>query len=64
MTTNLRLLTFTQAAALVGCSVRTIRRWADLGMFPVTRAPGGHPRVREQWLRKAIEDRTTVEGAQ
>jgi len=61
---SIRLLTFTQAAALVGCSARTIRRWAERGIFPVTRAPGGHPRVREQWLRKAIEDRTMVEGAQ
>ena len=60
MAPSLRLLTFTQAAALVGCSARTIRRWADLGMFPVTRI-SGHPRVREQWLRKAIEDRTNVE---
>jgi len=35
MTPSLRLLTFTQAAALVGCSARTIRRWAERGMFMV-----------------------------
>jgi len=61
VTPSLRLLTFTEAAALVGCSPRTIRRWAEQGMFPVTRL-SGHPRVREQWLRKAIEQRTSVEG--
>ena len=64
MNPSIRLLTFTQAAALVGCSARTIRRWAERGMFPVTRPPGGHPRVRELWLRKAIEERTFVEGAE
>ena len=62
MTAPLRLLTFTQAAALVGCSPRTIRRWAQAGAFPVTRLPGGHPRIREQWLKKAIESRTAVES--
>jgi excisionase family DNA binding protein len=62
MATTLHLLTFTQAAALVGCSARTIARWAAQGMFPVTRPPGGHPRVREQWLRKAIDLHTFVEG--
>jgi excisionase family DNA binding protein len=56
------LLTFTEAAALIGCSTRTIRRWAERGMFPVTRAPGAHPRVREQWLRKAIEQHTNLEN--
>jgi len=57
---SLRLLTFTQAARLVGCSRRTIRRWAALGLFPVTRM-NGQPAVREQWLRKAIEQHTNVE---
>jgi excisionase family DNA binding protein len=61
VTPSLRLLTFTQAAALVGCSARTIRRWAERGMFPVTYM-SGHPRVREAHLRKAIERRTFVEG--
>jgi excisionase family DNA binding protein len=61
MTPSLRLLTFSEAAALVGCSRWTIRRWAKAGLFPVTYMTG-HPRVREQWLRKAIEQRTAVEG--
>lgn len=61
MTPSLRLLTFTQAAVLIGCSTRTIRRWAKRGLFPVTRMTG-HPMVREQWLRKAIEHHTNVEG--
>ncbi len=61
MTPSLRLLTFTEAAALVGCSARTIRRWARAGRFPVT-GMSAHPRIREQHLRKAIEDATRVEG--
>lgn len=61
MTAPLRLLTFTEAAALVGVSARTVRRWAQAGRFPVTYM-SGHPRVREAWLRKAIEERTAVKG--
>jgi len=58
---SIRLLTFTQAAALVGCSRRTIRRWAERGLFPVTRM-NGRPQIREAYFRKAIEQHTNVES--
>ena len=61
MTPSLRLLTFSEAAALVGCSTRTIRRWAKRGLFPVTRM-NGRPQVREAYFRKAIEQHTNVES--
>ena len=61
MTPSLRLLTFTEAARLVGCSARTIKRWAERGMFPVT-VMNGRRRVREPYLRKAIEQRTRIAG--
>lgn len=61
MTPSLRLLSFSECAALTGRSTRTIRRWAKAGLFPVTRM-NGRPQVREAYFRKAIEQRTTVES--
>ena len=57
---SLRLLTFVDAANLVGVSSRTVRRWVAAGLIPVTRLTG-KPRIRESHLRKAIEHATTVE---
>jgi excisionase family DNA binding protein len=50
-----RTLTASEAAALVGVSVATIRGWADSGLIPSHRTIGGHRRFEEgelhTWLR-------------
>jgi excisionase family DNA binding protein len=33
------LLTVAQVAAILGCDVRTVRRWADDGTLPSARSP-------------------------
>lgn len=52
-----RTLTTSEAAALVGVSVPTIRMWADSGRVPCHRTPGGHRRFEVEeladWLRSA-----------
>lgn len=49
-------LSLTDAAREVGMDVKTFRlRFIRSGLVPLTRLPGGHPRVREVHLRRAIE---------
>ena len=35
-------LTLAEAATLLGTSQRTVRRWADRGLLPMTRSPSGY----------------------
>lgn len=53
-TTELRtddeILTVQQAAALVGYSVPTLRRWDRLGRLPALRTPGNQMRYRKSDL--------------
>ncbi len=35
-------LTLAEAATLLGMSQRTVRRWADRGLLPMTRSPSGY----------------------
>lgn len=50
------MLTTRQAAAMAEVAPSTIKRWADDGVLPVTRTPGGHRRFArhdlEKWLRE------------
>lgn len=52
-----RTLTTSEAAALLGVSVPTIRAWADSGRVPCHRTAGGHRRFEVEeladWLRGA-----------
>lgn len=41
-----KLLTPGQAAALIGVSAESIRRYAEAGTLPHTLTPGGHRRYR------------------
>lgn len=53
-----------EAAALTGVSISTLRRWADEGRIPSYRTAGGHRRFREDDLRAAIAPvRSPAEGA-
>lgn len=45
-------LTTRQAAALLGVSVSTVKRWADEGLLACEYTPGGHRRIR----RAAVEE--------
>lgn len=46
-----RTLTASEAAALIGVSVATIRGWADSGRLPSHRTVGGHRRFEVEELR-------------
>jgi len=52
-----RTLTTSEAAAMLGVSVPTIRMWADSGRVPCHRTAGGHRRFEVEeladWLRSA-----------
>ncbi len=43
-----------QAAALAGMSISTLRRWADEGRVPSFRTPGGHRRFRVVDVQQAL----------
>jgi len=46
-----------QAAALLGVSVDTLRRWEDEGSIAVARSPGGQRRIRIDDVRRLIASR-------
>lgn len=52
-----RSLTASEAAALIGVSVATIRGWADHGQLPSHRTVGGHRRFELEQLRGWLEHR-------
>lgn len=52
-----RTLTASEAAALIGVSVATVRGWADSGMLPSHRTIGGHRRFEVAELRQWLADR-------
>ena len=52
-----RSLTASEAAALIGVSVATVRGWADSGRLPSHRTVGGHRRFAVDELRSWLEER-------
>ena len=54
-----RTLTASEAAALIGVSVATVRGWADQGRLPSHRTVGGHRRFELEELREWL----TMRGA-
>ena len=52
-----RSLTASEAAALIGVSVATIRGWADQGSLPSHRTVGNHRRFELDELREWLADR-------
>jgi excisionase family DNA binding protein len=52
-----RSLTASEAAALIGVSVATVRGWADQGRLPSHRTVGGHRRFELAELREWLERR-------
>jgi excisionase family DNA binding protein len=52
-----RTLTASEAAALIGVSVATVRGWADQGRLPSHRTVGGHRRFELEELRAWLTDR-------
>jgi molybdopterin-binding protein len=51
-----------QAAALLGVSVDTLRRWEDEGRIVVGRTPGGHRTVTVDELRPLLAERSTPQA--
>jgi excisionase family DNA binding protein len=52
-----RSLTASEAAAVIGVSVATIRGWADQGRLPAHRTVGGHRRFELEELRGWLAER-------
>jgi excisionase family DNA binding protein len=52
-----RSLTASEAAAMIGVSVATIRGWADQGRLPSHRTVGGHRRFELEELREWLSER-------
>jgi len=52
-----RTLTASEAAALIGVSVATVRGWADHGVLPSHRTVGGHRRFESAELRAWLRAR-------
>jgi len=52
-----RTLTASEAAALIGVSVATVRGWADHGVLPSHRTVGGHRRFESAELRSWLRAR-------
>lgn len=50
-----RSLTASEAAAMVGVSLATIRLWADAGRIPCHRTAGGHRRFEVEELREWMQ---------
>jgi excisionase family DNA binding protein len=50
-------LTTTEAAAFLGVSERTLRRYLALGLLPYGRLPGGHYRLLEETLMEFLTRR-------
>ena len=46
-----------QAAAVLGVSVETVRRWGDEGQLRVARTPGGQRRVPVAEVRRVLAER-------
>jgi excisionase family DNA binding protein len=54
------LLTSTQVAAVFNVSIKTVSRWAKLGLLPAIRTPGRQLRFRrrdvDEFLRQQEQD--------
>lgn len=46
-----------EAGELLGCSRDTITRWADQGLLPEWRTPGGYRRYRREDVLHLVESR-------
>ena len=56
--THQELLTIGAAAAILGVSVDTLRRWSNSGRLPVVVLPSGHRRYRREDLDALTERRS------
>lgn len=48
-------LSLREASALIGVHPSTLRRWADTGVIPCTRTPGGHRRFQRAVLTQYLK---------
>ena len=58
------MLSVSEAAARLGVSAKTLRRYADAGKVPYTRLPSGHRRFRSDAidaLAREVEPRPSVD---
>lgn len=58
-----RSLTASEAAALIGVSIATVRGWSDEGAIPSHRTVGGHRRFDPDELKTWLRDRGAPVGA-
>jgi excisionase family DNA binding protein len=55
-----KLLTISQAAALLGIHQNTLRAWVDKGLVPASRLPSGHRRFSAEQIEQIRQQ--MVEG--
>ena len=48
------MLTTTEAASVAGVTPSTIKRWADQGLLPIARTPGGHRRFERDSIERLM----------
>lgn len=53
-------LAASDAAALLGVKPATIREYADAGVLPCRRLPGGHRRFRRSDVERLLEPETST----
>lgn len=58
-----RWLTVREAAKLLGVHPATLRQWADAGIVPSFRTPGGHRRFARQDIEAFLRERSQGESA-
>jgi excisionase family DNA binding protein len=58
-TTSADLISIREASRIVGAHIGTLRDWADAGILPSYRTPGGHRRFSRVDLEKFLAERRT-----
>jgi excisionase family DNA binding protein len=55
-------LTTAEAAELAGVATTTVKRWADLGLLPFERTPGGHRRFERDAIERVLREQRSGDG--
>jgi excisionase family DNA binding protein len=64
MTETITWVGLSEAAKILGVHPATVRSWADRGLLPSQRTPGGHRRFRRADLNQWMESQNTAPSAE
>jgi excisionase family DNA binding protein len=59
---SLHGLTTAEAAQLAGVATTTVKRWADQGLLPFERTPGGHRRFERAAIERVLREQRSGDG--